>query len=428
MITEKQKKIIKELVRTYFKSRKNEPYELTDGEADILAAILKKSIKYLWISGPTRYGKTETLALGLIILAVFYKLKIPIIAGSKEKAEKIMEYILEHLGDHPELYKGLINLRGIKDIEKLKVSASKDMLRWATGGWIYITSIDYRATSREGEKAVGEGGDVVVLEEAGLIKHKEQFSKIVRMTEGEWGKLIMSGNCIEKSVFEGAYNNPLYYKVRIPLDQAIKEGRFTEKELEDKKTQTTSKDWKRFYKVEFPKAGEYAYFKPRKYEYMPVEMEYYGALDPALGEAKKGSLAAIIVLGKAKDGQVYEAESIVKQIKPEEAIREIFNLPFKFQRFAIESIQFQKYLLQEVDKKSKAEGRYIPFEGLQQSKNKGERIESLEPSINTGQILFKGDNELWKEMQDYPESENLDGLDALEMVWRLINKPRVRFH
>lgn len=424
--TPKQKKAIKVLVQNYFK-KDGKPYPITDGQCDIMAGILKKSIKYLWISAPTRYGKSEIIAITLIILAVFYKLKVPIIAGSEDKARKIMDYILEHLADHPELYQGLINLKGIRDIEKLKVHAAKDVLRWATGGWIFITSVDARTISKEGEGAVGEGGDVVILEEAGLIKKKEQFSKIVRMTEGQWGKLVMAGNCYEGSIFETAFKNPIYHKIRITLGQSMREGRVTVKELMGKKPQTTSKDWKRFYLVEFPKAGEFTYFKPRKYEYLPSDLKYYGSLDPALGEAKKGSKVGIIVLGVANDGQAYEVQSIVKNLKPEEAMREVFNLPYQFQRFVIESVQFQKYFLTEIQRKSREENKDIPFDGIQQSKNKIERIESMEPPINTGQILFKGDNDLWGQMQDYPDTESLDGIDALEMAWRTINKGEVSF-
>lgn len=425
-MNQKQRTIIRELIKTYFK-RDGKPLEITDGQCDIIGAVLNKEIKYLWISASTRYGKTECLALSLIILAVIYHLKIPIIAGSQSKANKIMEYILEHLADHPELYTGLLNLQGIKDIEKLKVSVSKSTLRWATGGWIYITSIDSRSISKEGEGAVGEGGDVVILEEAGLIKREEQFSKIVRMTEGKWGKLVMSGNCIEKSIFEKAYKSDLYHKVRISLEQSVKEGRNNWEDLNNKKEQTTSKDWKRFYLVEFPKAGEYAYFKPTKYEYLPKDLKYYGAYDPTIGETAKGSLAGIVVLGRSPTGQVYEVETIGKHLKPNEAIRTIFNLPYEFERFVIESVLFQKYLLRETQDKSKQEGRYIPFQGIHQSRNKIERIESLEPTINTKQILFKGDNELWREMQEYPEVESLDCLDALEMAWRSINKRFIGF-
>jgi predicted phage terminase large subunit-like protein len=242
-----------------------------------------------------------------------------------------------------------------------------------------------------------------------------------------WGKLIMSGNCVENSVFEKAYNDDLYTKVRISLEQAIKEGRFTQEELDQKKTQTTVKDWKRYYLVKFPDANEFAYFKPSKYEYIPKELEYYGAIDPSLGEQAKSSKIGIVVLGRDEGGQIYEVESIVEHIKPDEAIRLIFNFPYKFERFVFEAIQFQKYFLEVTDQKSKKQGLYIPFEGITQSRNKTERIESLEPHINNKHILFKGDNDLWKDMQDYPETEFLDGLDALEMAWRTMQEGDVEF-
>ena len=358
------------------------------------------------------------MALAVIYLAVFENLKIPIVAGSEDKARKIMEYILQHLPDHPELYKGLINLTGIKDIEKLKVSASKDTLRWANGGWIYITSVDSRSTIREGEGVVGEGGDVVVLEEAGLIKNKEQFSKIVRMPEGEWRKLIMSGNCVEKSVFEDAYKTPMYEKVKVELKTAVQEGRYTEQELAEKKTQTTTRDWKRYYLVEFPEGSEFAYFKPKKYEILPEMKEIYGAVDLALGESKKGCLTGITVIGKDDKGRVYELENIGEIMKPDETIQRIFNLQYKFTRFGIEAVQFQRYFLQNIESKSMELGKYIPFEGIEQRTKKEERIESLEPLINTGQILFSGKGILWEHFSEYPNCK-LDVLDSLEMSCRL---------
>jgi len=420
MSLQKRQKI-KILVRGLFKTYKGEPFELTDGQAEIFLAIINRNYKWLWQSAPTRYGKSDILAMALLYLAAVKKLKIPIVGGSEEKARKIMDYVVAHIADHPLFYQGLINA-DISKIEQLKVSVSKNGLRWYDGGWIYITSIDARQISKEGESVVGEGGDVVVLEEAGLIKQKDQFSKVVRMPEEDkgWGKLIMSGNCIENSVFETAFNDPLYYKVRIPLEQAIAEGRFTEKYLEEKKSQTTSKDWKRYYLVSFPEANEFTYFKPQKYEFLPDELKYYGSVDLALGESAKGSLVGITVIGVNIKGQAYEVWSQGEVIAPDETIRTIFNLPYKFERFGVEAVQFQKYFLKVIEEKSKQEGKYIPFVGINQSKKKEERIESMEPFINTGQILFKGDNELWDEMQDYPEADKLDVLDSLEMCWRQI--------
>lgn len=419
---------IKTLVRGFFKNSQGEPYELTDNQAALFISIINPAIKWLWISAPTRYGKSEILAMALIYLAVVKHLKIPIVAGSQEKAEKIMEYVVQHLPDHPELYRGLINL-DVAEVEKLKVSMAKDKLRWIDGGWIFITSVDSRNIMREGEGVVGEGGDVVVLEEAGLIKHKEQFSKIVRMPEADrgWGKLIMSGNCIEGSVFEDAYNDPLYIKVRVSLDQAIAEGRYTQQALDEKKSQTTSKDWKRYYLVEFPAANEFTYFKPKKYEYLPKDLKVYGAVDLALGESAKGSLVGMVLLGRDDKGQVYEVDSLGLILKPEETIRTIFNFPHKFERFGVEAVQFQKYFLKTIEDKSKVEERYIPFEGINQKRKKEERIESMEPFINTGQILFKGDNELWDELQDYPQADHLDVLDALEMAWRVMGQGKIDY-
>lgn len=425
-MTQKQIQAIRLIISTYFKNNHGEPFEPTDGQCEIFGAVVNKNLKYVWISAPTRYGKTEIMALAYIYLAVFHNLKIPVVGGSQDKANKIMEYIVQHLSDHPDLSRGLINV-DISSIEKLKVSVSKTTLRWADGGWIFVTSVDVRNISKEGEGVVGEGGDVIGVEEAGLIRREEQFSKVVRMTEEDrdWGKMVMSGNCVENSVFEKAFNNPLFHKVRIDLDQAIAEGRFTRKSLDIKKTMTTSKDWLRYYEVLFPKFSDYAFFKPKRYEYLPTGLKYFGAIDPALGESKKGSKTAIIVIGVDQDRTRYEIDSIIKKLTPEESIREILNLPYEFTRFGFEDVMFQRYLKDMVKKIAQQQGKSINPTGIKQAKKKEERIESIEPLINTGGIMFKGDNQLWKDMQSYPETEYLDGLDALEMVIRIsdIKKP-----
>lgn len=416
---------IESIVRSIFKLD-GEPFPITPGQIDIFEGVTNPKHKNVWISAPTRYGKSEILGMGLSMLAASQGLKIPIVAGSTEKAKKIMDYIVLHLGDHPSLYEGLINLDA-SAIERLKVQKSQDTLRWADGGWIFVTSLDSRSISKEGETVVGEGGDVVVLEEAGLIRHMELLSKVVRMSEGHiWNKLILNGNCIEGSVHERAYKDPKYHKIRIPLQQAIDEGRFTQEEIDKKKEDTTLKDWKRYYLVEFPKENEFTYFKPHRYEILPNKLKYYGAIDPALGESRKGSRTAIVVIGVDEEtGQRYEVESIVKKMTPDEAIIAMFNLPYEFSRFAFEAIMFQKYFLKETKKKANELGKSIPFEGItHQKSSKLERIESLEPIINTKNILFKGENQLWQDMQEYPETEYLDGLDALEMANRVsIKKP-----
>lgn len=418
---------IQKLISRLYKNGRGEPYEATISQAKIFMEIINPRQRWLWVSAPTRFGKSEILGMALLYLARVEHLKIPIVAGSKDKANKIMDYILQHISDSSIFSEGLVNL-DMSSIEKLKVKTTKEVLRWSTGGWIYITSVEADNTIKQGEGVVGEGGDVVVLEEAGLIKHDEQFSKIVRMPEEDkgWGKLIMSGNMIEGSVFEKAYHNPLYKKLHITLEDALAEGRFTQQYLDEKKTQVTSKDWKRYYIPEFPNRDEYAYFKPTKFTLMSRDLKYYGAIDPSLGETAKSSKIAIIVLGVDEKGQIFEAESIIEHILPDDAINRIFNLPFTFQRFGFEEVMFQKYFLKIAKERSKELGINIPFEGIKQNKNKLVRIESLEPAVNTGQILFKGDNQLWEDLAEYPKVEFLDGLDCLEMAYRIAQKRKPR--
>ena len=117
----KKEKFLKVLIASYFKDKNGEPYQLTGGQACIMEAILNPDYKEVWISAPTRYGKSEVIAMGAILLAVLYHLKVPIVAGSMGKAKKIMEYILQHIGDHPDLYAGLINAENTEIIEKLNL-------------------------------------------------------------------------------------------------------------------------------------------------------------------------------------------------------------------------------------------------------------------------------------------------------------------
>ena len=137
-----------------------------------------------------------------------------------------------------------------------------------------------------------------------------------------------------------------------------------------------------------------------------------------LGKSKTHkSLVGIVVLGVDEKGQAYEVYNHGREIGPSEAMTTIFNLPFIFQRFGVEAVQFQKYFLNQMDEKSKELKKYIPFEAIEQKRAKEERIESLEPYINTGQILFSGEGILWEHFQEYPELEQLDVLDTLEMAW-----------
>jgi hypothetical protein len=419
--TRRRNAAIRAHVEEYYKNKDGKPYEMRDGQCELYYSITDPKLKYVTLTAPTRYGKSETASIALIDLARFHNLKIVIVGATDEKANKIMEYVVEHIADNEYLGIGLINTDADK-LEKLKITTSKRMLRWSSGGWIFITSIDARRTGDGGEKAIGEGADIVYVEESPLIKTKEQFSKIVRMTESDrgWGKLIQAGNMMEGNHFEESFSNPDYYKVLIGLEQAMVEKKWTHEFIDGKAKQSTTKDKKRMYLMQFPKRGEKSYFEPQKYGILPHIEHYFGAMDPALGKQTSSSMTAIVVVGVDANGFIYELESFIDKIKPDDAMDIILNLPYTFTRFGIEAIQFQAYFLDQITAKSNTHKKYIPFEAIQQKGAKQQRIESLEPQLKTGIIKLRGNNAMWDEALDYPDADHLDGLDVLEMAYRLV--------
>lgn len=398
------------------------PMEIKGGQEDIFYAILDPMLKRIWITAYTQYGKTLTVALAATILASTYHKKVKILSAKDEQAKIMMRYILEHIQDNADFLVGLID---VDAVSKRQTAFSSNRLAWSHGGEIEVKSAEAKA-KRGGQGLLGSGGDVVIIDESPLVPD-EHYQYIQRMLgRNKDTRLIEIGNCIERNHFMRSYEDPAYHIIRIDYHQGIAEGRITEAFIEEIKTghnAVTSKFFKSMYECVFPQENEFTYFKPTKYSIMPNIVEYYGACDPALGEmgkTDKGCDAGIVVLGLDENGKIYEVESIVKNMTPETLMNTILSLPYKFARFGVEAVAFQKFFLKEMEKKSQQIGKYIPFEEIQQKEKKEKRIESLEPFINTAQIEFKGGNPLFQQMQDYPYSDKVDGIDTLEMCFRLV--------
>lgn len=396
-----------------------EPFEIAKGQLDILRLILSRKKQRVYISTTTQYGKSLVVSIGAILLASVLKKKVLIIAPKRDQSRIIMRYVLEHVLDSELFYSGLLD---VDSIEKLKTERSKDRLAWSHGGEIMIASAESHRTSLAGMGLLGFGADVVILDESAGITDKA-FEYVLRMLGRHADtKLIEISNPHSRNHFYKAFCDPEYHKIEIDYKQAIAEGRLTQKFIDEMRSKMTSRMFKIMYEVKFPEENEFTYFKPIKYETVPEanELKYFGACDPALGlSGKEGSLVGIVVIAKDTKGNIYEILNEGERYTPDQTMERIMQLPYRFDRFGVEAIQFQKYFLQEMQKRSISSGKYIPFVAIEQQRKKEERIESLEPFINTGQIKFSGKGELWDEMQNYPESDKLDVLDTLEMAWRL---------
>jgi hypothetical protein len=167
-----------------------------------------------------------------------------------------------------------------------------------------------------------------------------------------------------------------------------------------------------------------------------LQNNFYGALDPSTGQtkvtARKQPDFACIAMGftDAKD-RLFVHKDWTKRKPPSAQINSIFDNHdvYNFQKFGVETNLYRDLLIKDiVEERKKREDRIkkkikIPFYDIVNTENKDKRIHRLEPKVTHGWILFNRDlsAEFQNQLLDYPFVENDDCLDALEMLYMLIN-------
>ncbi len=154
-----------------------------------------------------------------------------------------------------------------------------------------------------------------------------------------------------------------------------------------------------------------------------------GACDPSLGlQGKTRDFTAIVTLLQHKPtGHLYVLDADISKRKPLETIETImeYHRIRKFDKFAIETNQFQNFLASELKRISTQQCVNVPVEGINHSSDKLGRIQSLEPLISTGTLRFSRKHRiLLDQLRQFPKAAHDDGPDALEMAVSLINSSK----
>ncbi|MFH1282423.1 MAG: phage terminase large subunit [bacterium] len=112
----------------------------------------------------------------------------------------------------------------------------------------------------------------------------------------------------------------------------------------------------------------------------------------------------------------------IEKRMPDKTIQDIIahNYKRKYKKFGFESNQFQEFMATELEKRSRQSGRYLSLEKINHTTDKLARIQALQPYIKNGTIQFsKRHRTLLEQMKFFPKGNHDDGLDALEMVFKL---------
>lgn len=147
---------------------------------------------------------------------------------------------------------------------------------------------------------------------------------------------------------------------------------------------------------------------------------FYGACDPSLGKSTRSNYTAIIILLQDDDSEInYVIAADLLHCSPSQTIDRIteYARMYEFDKFAIESNNFQELMVDDLERRIVAHGRRLTLHKITSRSNKQSRIASLEPYIKQGYIRFcRKHRQLLNQLTQFPLAKNDDGPDALEMA------------
>jgi len=152
---------------------------------------------------------------------------------------------------------------------------------------------------------------------------------------------------------------------------------------------------------------------------------HYGVVDPSMGKRSKKHDPSAIIAGRFKDNILWIDIADIDKRHPDKIIDDIllYHEKDKFQAFGVESIQFQEYFANTLEKEAHKRNRTLNVIEIMPHTDKRLRIETLQPWIKNGWIRFKKNHRtLVEQLKYYPMADHDDGPDALEQLKSMIEK------
>src|SRR3990167_1721028 len=234
-----------DLVKSLYKNDMGLPFEMTEGQNEIFDCIFKKGADVgknrIHIKTFTQYGKSDVVSMAVLTRVATFGEKWCLIAPSQPKARIIMGYLIAHIFQN-EYTISRFKVDPGENAEVIRRERSKNRLTFDLGdaqvGEVFILSAESRLKSGEdiGNSLMGFGASNVILDEAAGITD-EPDAKAMRMVGGfaSFGAdfVVKIGNPFQRNHFLKAQEDPAYHKINIDFDRGVREGRLTEKFIEE---------------------------------------------------------------------------------------------------------------------------------------------------------------------------------------------------
>ena len=229
------------------------PLEITPTQEDIIRAILLKQHDNLLVYAVTRWGKSLSIALGCLLRAMLFPGEvIPLIGPTQPLSQVLMEHILTHIGDHPDIVSSLALSHRTSNIQRLREQMAKHHITFTTGSEIRILTAGINVGGRT---LLGRGGGVVVVDEAEQIPTDIVKNFIIRMGEesrGEPPMFIYITNPIRKGFMYEHRGDPDYTVMRIDWRVAVREGRLSPGKVEKARREMLPEEFRAWYEADYP--------------------------------------------------------------------------------------------------------------------------------------------------------------------------------
>lgn len=222
-----------ELVRSMFQDERGNPLELPSGQLEIFDAVAmhqvpgqeSSGIKRVHVETFTRYGKSNTAGVGALARATAFPEKTAIIAGTKEKARIIMNYVNAHIFDNDYTKNRFILDKG-ESMESVRRFRNKNHLTFDLSdlGKNLVSEI-FIGSAKD---ALGFGAQNVIEDEAALINDPEHSLVMRMLGDNPVENFLMKiGNPFARNHFLKSRLDPAYYKIIVDCYRGLQEGRIT---------------------------------------------------------------------------------------------------------------------------------------------------------------------------------------------------------
>jgi hypothetical protein len=179
---------------------------------------------------------SDTIAMALLLRSVTFKEPWAIISGQKDKAQIIMDRVIQHAFDHEFFFKKL-EVDPNFSLDRLRRERSKDRINWLGGGGIRTFTANSKNKQAVKEALTGFGSPNIVADESSLIPD-EVNAMMLRMLGGHKDNFLLKiGNPFYRNHFMKTSQSSKYHNILIDYKQGIEEGRYTQDFIEEMRDQ-----------------------------------------------------------------------------------------------------------------------------------------------------------------------------------------------